>query len=293
MNVLHPFRRATQIFGLLITNLYVAVIYQQQIYTGMFKSVCLPFLYCHSCPTGAFACPLGVMQHYSAIHRFPFFLVGHLMIVGLLVGRMVCGWVCPVGLLQDVTYRIKTPKIAIPRFFSVIPYIMLIVLVVLLPYITTEHWFSKLCPVGTVVAGIPWVTWNPINPSTGAPTIDPGSVGILFAIKILILIGALWFIIVAKRPFCRYICPMGLCWSFFNKVSIMKMEVDEGCTKCDACRSKCPKGIKIYEDPNSKNCIRCLECTDCKHVKVVRSLPIKTRTAVNRPKVSQMDKVQV
>jgi polyferredoxin len=214
------------------------------------------------------------MQHYAAIHSFPFFLVGGLMIVGLLAGRLVCGWICPVGLFQEALYKIKSVKITLPRASSILPYTIFIVLIVVLPFITTEHWFSKLCPVGTLTAGIPWVLWNPVDPSTGDLTIEPGTVGFLFAVKLIILGIALWFFVSAKRPFCRYICPMGLFWSFFNKVSIMKVEVDDGCTKCDVCRKKCPEEIRIYEDPNARDCIRCLECTDCKHVKVIGSLPI-------------------
>jgi len=274
MSILSPFRRASQLFGLLMANLHVAVIFESQIYQGVVKSVCLPFLYCHSCPTAAFGCPLGVMQHFAAIHSFPFFLVGGLMIVGLLVGRLACGWVCPVGLFQELLYKIKSVKITLPRDITFLPYIIVVVFIVVLPFITAEHWFSKLCPVGTLTAAIPWVLWNPINPSTGVLTIAPGTVGLLFAVKLIILGTALWFFVSSKRPFCRYICPMGLFWSFFNKVSIMKMEVDDGCTKCDVCRKKCPEGIKIYEDPNARECIRCLECTDCKHVKVIGSLPI-------------------
>ena len=59
----------------------------------------------------------------------------------------------------------------------------------------------------------------------------------------------------------------------------MKMEVDDGCTKCDVCRKKCPEDIKIYEDPNARDCIRCFECTDCKHIKVIGSVPIRANGA--------------
>jgi len=219
-----------------------------------------------------FACPVGVMQHYAAIHSFPFLLVGEFILVGLVGGRLVCGWICPVGLFQELLYKIKSLKITLAAGFTIIPYVIFIVFVVVLPFITTEHWFSKLCPVGTITAGIPWVLWNPIDPSTGSPTIEPGRVGLLFVIKLIILGIALCLFVIAKRPFCRYVCPMGLFWSLFNKVSIVKMEVDDGCTSCDACRKKCPEDAKIYDAPNAAECIRCFECADCKHVEVVGSL---------------------
>jgi len=285
MSVIAPLRRASQLFGLLLANLNFAALFTQQIYQGVFKSVCLPFLYCHSCPLAGFACPIGVMQHYAAIRSFPFLLVGEFIIVGLIGGRLICGWICPVGLFQEILYKIKSSKISLPTGFTIVPYAVFAVFVVILPFITTEHWFSKLCPVGTLTAGIPWVLWNPINPTTGAPTIEPGRVGLLFAVKLIILGIALWLFVAAKRPFCRYVCPLGLFWSLFNKVSIVRMEVDEGCTRCDACRRKCPEDAKLYEDPNPQECIRCFECTDCKHIRVVGSIgtggtnvEIKTQT---------------
>lgn len=265
-------RKPSQVFGLLIVNLYLSVLFRKKLYTGPLKGICVPFLYCHSCPTTTFACPIGTLQHYSAIHQIPFFLLGHLMILGLLVGRMACGWLCPVGLLQELIGRIKSRTVEIPRFFTALPYFNLMVLAVLLPFLTTEHWFSKLCPVGTLVAGIPWVVWNPVDPQTGDPTIVPGSVGILFLVKIAILVGFLVLFVVAKRPFCRYACPLGVFWSFFNKLSLLRLEVSPECTKCGACKNSCPAGLLVYEDPNSRHCLRCLECTKCKHVGVVCSL---------------------
>lgn len=280
MNILHSIRRASQLFGLLITNLYISVLFQKEIYKGPFKAVCVPFLYCHACPTATFSCPIGALQHYMAIHQFPFFLLGHFILIGLLVGRMACGWLCPFGLLQELMYKIKSRKIKIPKIFSLLPILFLLVLAMALPYFTTEHWFSKLCPIGTLVAGIPWVTWNPINPTTGSPTIEPGTVGLLFVIKILILLGLLILFVYALRPFCRYICPMGVFWGFFNKISILKLNVSSKCNhKCNSCNKRCPEDLKVYEDPDSPDCIRCLECVSCKNVKVSCALPARTLKA--------------
>ncbi len=273
--LLQPIRRASQAFGLMLANLYISVIFRAEIYKGPLKSVCVPFLYCHACPTANFACPIGTLQHYAAIRKFPFFLMGHLMLIGLLIGRMACGWLCPFGLLQEVMYKVKSKKFEVPKIFSYLPYVVLVGLAILLPFFTTEHWFSKLCPVGTIVAGIPWVGWNPVNPTTGDPTILPGTVGVLFAVKIFLLAGFLYLFVKTKRPFCRFICPLGLFWSFFNKVSILKLEVGEGCNKCNTCKDICPEDIKVYEDPNSRDCIRCLDCTKCEHINVVCSMPLK------------------
>lgn len=208
-----------------------------------------------------------------SIHQFPFFVIGDMMVLGLLVGRMACGWVCPVGLLQDLLYKIKSRKIQIPGAFSILPFIIFLLLVLILPFATSEHWFSKLCPVGMLVAGIPWVAWNPINPETGNPTVAAGAVGLLFVVKLIILGGFLYLIVAAKRPFCRFICPVGLFFSFFNKVSLLRLKVGAECNRCDRCQKVCPVGIKVYEDPNSPHCVRCLQCMSCGKVALTVAWP--------------------
>jgi polyferredoxin len=200
---------------------------------------------------------------------------------------MACGWICPFGFLQDILFRVNTSIKKIPAFLNYMPWVFLILTVIALPFFTTEHWFSKLCPVGTLVAGLPWVFWNPIDPSTGNLTIEQGGVSFIFFIKVIILFGCLIAFVYIKRPFCRFVCPMGLFWSFFNKISVLRLEVGEGCNHGEGCkgfircRQKCPMDIKVFEDPNSKDCVRCLECTaTCDKVKVVCAWPGKSENRV-------------
>jgi polyferredoxin len=136
--------------------------------------------------------------------------------------------------------------------FRWLPYGFLVVLVAIVPLLTYEPWFSKLCPVGTLEAGIPWVL------------LDAGlrsQVGWLFAVKLLILFAFLIWMLGTKRPFCRFVCPLGAIWSPFNRLSRLSLAVDESsCTQCDACRTVCPVDISIHENPASTRCVRCLEC---------------------------------
>ena len=278
--VLHAIWRSTQVCGVLLANAYLSVVSRNVIYKGPLKCICLPFIYCHACPSSAFSCPIGTLQHYMAVRLFPFELVGHITALGLLVGRMACGWLCPFGLVQDLLNQTTGKNIRLPRVLVAGPFLVLLFLVLLIPYLTAEHWFSKLCPLGMLVAGIPWVAWNPINPETGAPTVAPGSVGLLYAVKLLILLGFLGLFCFSKRPFCRFACPMGLVLSFFNRISIVRLEVASSCTRCGACQKRCPMGIRVYEDPNSRDCVRCLQCTTCKHVHVVAPLLCRRKNAV-------------
>ena len=172
-------------------------------------------------------------------------------------GRQNSLWVgLSVWPASDLLYKIKFPKWSIPSFLYYGRYLTLIVLVLLIPYFTKEPWFSKLCPVGTLEAGIPQVLYNADLRQL---------VGTLFLIKIIILAAFLLWMIASKRPFCRTTCPLGAIYSLFNKVSFLRIEVDKNrCIQCNKCYKACPVSIKIHEEGGaSLKCIRCLRCTDC------------------------------
>ena len=256
------------VFGLILPNSYFPVATTKQIYDGPLKQTCFPGLNCHACPTALTACPIGILQHFSAIGKVPFFLLGFLGAIGMAFGRAVCGWVCPFGWIQDQTFKIKTRKMGIPAFLKQGKYVSLIVLAILLPYFTEAHWFSRICPWGTLSAGIPWMIWNPINPAFAMPVIEPGMVGWLYIMKISILVFFLVLFVFTSRPFCRTLCPLGAFYSLFNRVSYMRMDVEGVCVDCNLCVDVCPVQIRIADDPTSPDCIRCLECTVCKNVHV-------------------------
>ncbi|MEO0108353.1 MAG: 4Fe-4S binding protein, partial [candidate division WOR-3 bacterium] len=118
---------------------------------------------------------------------------------------------------------------------------------------TGEPWFCKLCPQGTLGAGIPLVLWDPLGGLRDM-------VGWLYWVKISILLLVLLAAISIKRPFCRLICPIGAIYSLFNKISLLHLTVGEGCSTCRVCAKVCPMDIEVHRDPNQGECIRCLEC---------------------------------
>jgi len=209
-----------------------------------------------------------------AIHAFPYYLVAFIALVGLSVGRMACGWICPFGFLQDLMHRIRSPKFKIPFVLRYMKYLILVFLVIILPYTTGEMWFSKLCPAGTLTAGIPWTLWDPVNPSTGVPIL-PNGPGVIFYLSLIILTGFMVWFVLSKRPFCRVICPMGALFSLFNRFSAIRLEASPECDGCNTCKEVCPMDLNIYLDLNSTECIRCLECTRCGHVRLVTPFTLK------------------
>ncbi len=91
-------------------------------------------------------------------------------------------------------------------------------------------------------------------------------VGPLYFVKLVILAAVIAAAVFIKRPFCRFLCPLGAIYSPFNKISALKMHVDSKCISCGACKAVCPMDMEIYKEPDSGTCIRCMACTGCSAV---------------------------
>jgi len=203
------------------------------------------------------------------MHVIPFYTLGLIGIVGTVLGRMPCGWICPFGFVQDLMYKIPSRKYRLPQIYTYVKYLVLLLLVFIIPFKTGEPWFSKLCPAGTLSAHIPWTVWDPVNPATGIHIVPDSASGMEFYVSLLILgIFLIWFVL-SKRPFCRVACPMGALLSLFSRVSMVRLEVAPKCDGCAICETSCPMDLDVYKDIGSKDCILCLECTRCGHVRVM------------------------
>ncbi len=261
-------RRVIQVVATFVTNSSFGFIFTHKIYQGTLKSFCVPGLNCYSCPAATFACPIGALQFLfagvrpslaSARVHIGSFVIGFLGSIGMIAGRFPCGWLCPFGFLQELAYKIRTPKIHIPRILNYLKYVILALFVVILPLTVLDAfgfgstWFCKyICPAGTLEAGLP-LMW-----------LDPNLrhlIGFIFYNKLAILILFLVLMVLTRRPFCRTVCPLGAIYSFFNKVSLVRMRfVEENCVRCNQCYRDCPMELKFYEGANQLNCIRCFKC---------------------------------
>ena len=105
-------RHRVQILWAFLTNSYLVGFVKGKIYQGKLKNLCVPGLNCYSCPGALGACPIGAMQAVVGSWNFKlaFYVAGFLMFVGALLGRFVCGWLCPFGLIQDLLHKIPFPK---------------------------------------------------------------------------------------------------------------------------------------------------------------------------------------
>jgi len=221
-------------------------------------TICSPVFHCYACPLSTFACPIGVIAQFGALHMFPFVAIGMLVTVGVLFGTLVCGWVCPFGLLQDLAGNIPTKKFNLPKYAGHFRYVVLIVTVLAIPYFFGEnHWLfiCRFCPAGAVEKRVPDMVKQAIS---GQQVIWPDIV------KFSALILFVSAIFVVKRPWCRVFCPLGAIFSLFNRTSAFFLRFNpEKCTDCKRCHKLCDYGIEPEKSTNDINCIRCLECTNC------------------------------
>lgn len=260
-----------QAVATLVTNANLKGFFDGKIYKGNTKVACVPGLNCYSCPGAVGSCPIGSLQAVIGSKKFSisYYVFGIMILIGALFGRLVCGLLCPFGFVQDLLYKIPTPKFKIPakldRVLRYMKYLILLTFVILLPMFLVDAfgngapYFCKLiCPAGTLGGALPLLAKNEGLRST---------IGFLFFWKLSILIVVAALSIFTYRPFCKYICPLGALYSFFNKVGFYKMEfVSDKCVNCGLCERACKMDISVRANPNSLECIRCGACTAaCRH----------------------------
>ena len=221
-------------------------------------TVCSPVFHCYSCPLATFACPIGILANFSAIHMIPLMALGTLMVVGGLFGSLVCGWVCPFGLLQDLLGKIPTPKFQLPDAMGYMRYVMLLALVVTIPYLYGEShplFICRVCPAGAIEAALP----NMASLAIAGKEVPWPS-----AAKIAILVVFLGSALFVWRPWCTLFCPLGAVYGLFNYVSLFFVRFHaEGCTDCDLCGKLCRSQGRSERRASDMRCIRCLECMRC------------------------------
>ena len=248
-----------------LTNGYVRGYTKGMIFTGPSKVVCLPGLNCYSCPGALGACPMGALQAVlgNVSYRFSLYVFGSLAAMGVVFGRLICGWMCPFGLFQDLLYKIKVKakRKNLPghKYLKYLRYVILVVFPILLVTVMLDAtgasmpWFCEwICPSGMLLGAIPLVA---VNEGLRA------AIGARFFWKLFVLIAVTVLAVFFYRPFCKYLCPLGAIYGLFNPIASYRIVVDtDKCVSCGTCQKACGMDIKTFETPNSPDCIRCGSC---------------------------------
>ena len=260
-------RKLIQIAAFGFCNPQVQNFFSGKIYTGKWKTFCAPGLNCYSCPAAIFSCPIGAMQAVggSLDFSFSFYAMGILLAIGVLLGRTVCAFLCPFGLLQEIIHKIPSPKFKLPRFLCYAKYIALLFFVLILPTASSQitgigdPTFCKyICPAGTFEGGLPLVA---------ARQELRGVLGGLFFLKLGILIFTLAACVFINRFFCKTLCPLGAIYGILNKASFRRLKINHAtCTRCGACESACPMDVNPVANARAAECILCGKCAEiCPH----------------------------
>ena len=265
-------RRLIQLYAALLYNAHARGFIEGSIYTGPLKNLCVPGLNCYSCPGAVGACPLGALQNALASSgaRAPYYVLGILLLFGLVLGRVVCGWLCPMGLVQELLHKIPSPKVKKGRWsraLSHLKYAILLVFAAALPLYFGLRWspvpaFCKyICPAGTLEGALALLA-HPENAGMVS------MLGALFAGKLFILLLVLAACVFVFRAFCRFLCPLGAIYGLFARISLLGVQVEPAkCISCGLCERRCPVDIRCVGD---RECVHCGACIAVCPTKAIR-----------------------
>lgn len=230
-----------------------------KIYQGAGKNICVPGLNCYSCPGAVGACPIGSLQGFLSglKFRFPYYVLGFLIFFGALLGRAVCGFLCPFGFFQELLHKIPFPikknSFAGDRQLRWVKYAVLLLMVVILPlcFALTPFFCKYLCPAGTLSGILLAVHDSMLRAQLGG----------IFLWKAFVLAVVIVGCLIVFRPFCKYLCPLGAIYGFFNRIALYRMDLDaDRCVSCGKCKKVCQMGVDPVRECNSAECIRCGDC---------------------------------
>ena len=194
----------------------------------------------------------------AKVIAFLFFIV--LAVVG---NKLICGWACPFGALEELIYsipilkRIKQRKV--PFILSNTIRVGLFVVMLLFLF-------------GIVGGRRGMVVYHYLNPFN-LFNLHFETVSILLTV-IIALLGSL----VVYRPFCQFICPFGLVSWIAEQFSIFRVRVNkEECTQCGACIKACPSLAaegRVYARKLPADCFSCARCLNVCPVDAIHYEPI-------------------
>ena len=258
-------RRLIQLYSALLHNAHLKGFISGEIYQGNAKYACVPGFNCYSCPGAIGACPLGSLQGTLASmgHRAGWYVFGILMLFGVTLGRTICGWICPLGLIQELLHKIPTFKIKksrVTRILSYLKYFFLGYFAIAIPLwyglregIPMPGFCKYICPAGTLEGAIGLLSNNNNNNLFNM-------LGIFFTRKFIILMAIGLACTFMYRSFCRFVCPLGAIYGLFNRFCLVGVRVDaDRCNGCGACVRHCKMDVKQVGDHECIHCAGCME----------------------------------
>ncbi len=264
-------RKLIQIAAFGFCNAKVQNLFSGRLYTGKWKKFCAPGLNCYSCPAAMVSCPIGAMQAVGGSKKFSFsfYAAGIILAFGVILGRAVCGFLCPFGLFQELLHKIPSPKLKLWKPLTYVKYAVLLLMVLILPASDTNYagtgdpaFCEYICPAGIAEGALPLLATHPEIRQV---------LGWRFALKLSIFAAVVVLSVFIYRFFCKMLCPLGAIYGLLNKISFYHVHVDKDkCVSCGKCAKSCPMSCDPVAKPRSAECILCGKCADVCPVKAIK-----------------------
>ena len=205
-------------------------------------------LNCQACELAWVGCPVGMVQQFVINRQFPFYILGMFLIFGATLGRTVCGWLCPFGLILDVVNKACIHKYEPPNWLRAFKYVYVIGLVVMAILTLTIFYCRYFCFGAMLGIFHYWLTWNTVSWFWLFYHLGVFAAYITFSYY------------THGRAWCRYFCPLGGMLGLFAPFSLIKIKHDwKWCTDCKECVRICPMGV----DPRKQDLMFKMECINC------------------------------
>ncbi|MFX1311429.1 MAG: 4Fe-4S binding protein [Promethearchaeota archaeon] len=285
-------RRIVQIIAFILINyVLLEVIFTFNLLSleGIVKI--LPIL---NSPRNPISTGAGILEYiffFMTEGIIPLYIIGVLILIILFSNRFFCGWICPIGTIQDLCTAIptkkKTIKTATHNSLLKIKYIIVTILIIIvIPLgVTKESNFNfyfdyrnNLGDLGEKPMGYFSLSEYifVFFPNMIREMIDTGSIGPLFSNFLVFFIFFFYLIIILlsiwyPRVYCKYLCPFGAIAATISEYSFIKLSRSPvrcvGRTECGICERVCPKQIRILDEPfefftGRGECNLCLKCQE-------------------------------
>jgi ferredoxin-type protein NapH len=221
-------------------------------------------LNCQACELAWLGCPIGMLQQYVISFRLPLYVFGVILAFGTALGRAICGWLCPFGLILDTCNKVCTHKYKPPEWLRAFKFIYLGGIVILAILTASIFWCRYLC-FGALLGIVPyWLTWQTVS-----------AIWLVYHLALFAFYFTFSYF-THGRAWCRYFCPLGAMFSILNPFSTIKRKYDwKWCTQCGRCEKVCPMGLDPTED-DFRSKIDCIECGRCARECKSNAITIKT-----------------
>lgn len=211
--------------------------------------------------------PLGAVESSIASRALPWVLIASLIVplaVTLLLGRVFCSWICPVGFLLEITdslrgvarfLEIRTRDLRPARGtkYGVLAAGLVLTAVLAIPVL---GYIYPPAIVGREAHGVVFSFFDHAELGRSGPW-----AGGLSAMA-LVLVGIVVFeVLVSRRWWCRYVCPGGALYSLIGWARPVRIKLQEDrCTQCAQCVVACPEGLNPMKNQMGMECDNCGEC---------------------------------